>query len=121
MITTKAGLLFFRCDSCGAEEQVFNTRNGKVPTVIPCRGKKCQDVMGHVGVQHDINRVNHVLKPQQRYIVTLTLAEATKQAFAACVRRGSPVASAQDFEAKHKKLTTSFYGAGDEPVVLVHN
>ena len=71
-------LMNYRCEKCGAEEVILNSRDGVTPFCIPCAscGASGLDAMSHVRFDQDRRARFYVPQPGQRYFVDMTRERA---------------------------------------------
>lgn len=71
-------LMTYKCQSCGREEEIWNSRDGVTPFSVSC---KCRGIMNHVRWNEDLYAPAYVPSKGQRIFVDLTeerYAEITK-------------------------------------------
>ncbi len=71
-------LMTYRCEQCGTEEVLWNSRDGVTPFCIPCAacGASGLGAMSHVRFHEDRRASLYVPQPGQRYFIDMTRERA---------------------------------------------
>lgn len=58
-------LMTYRCEGCGHQETIWNSRDGVTP--FGCNCPSCTGIMRHINWQRDVYAPNHVLRNGQGF------------------------------------------------------
>ena len=62
-------LMNYKCEKCGQEEVLWNSRDGVTPFIINC--EKCGGHMQHIDWNRDIRNKNYIPKSGQRVFINM--------------------------------------------------
>jgi hypothetical protein len=71
-------IMTYKCGQCGAEEKIWNSRDGVTPFVIICR--ECGGDAQHINWQQDVRDLQFVPPPGMRIFVNLHFEKAKEVA-----------------------------------------
>ena len=114
-------LMNYRCESCGAEEVLWNSRDGVTPFSIPCISCGADSLTGMIHVRFDLDRRAPLYSPLpgQRYFADMS----PERARAAANRNADRLVSmgripSNDRNRVSDDLFRDYYRDGTEPDIL---